>query len=71
MQGRDQLRPPGLYKGKMVWNLLSWGAGRQRVKRPSVGNKEKWAFVIGLERKQGTLGGKILVNLSGQNSLDV
>lgn len=39
-----------------------------KEKRLSAGNKEKWVPFIGMERRQRTLNGKILINICGKSS---
>lgn len=52
----------------VAWNLLSLGAGRQRLKRLNRQTREKRnGLFLGLEIRQGTLAWTILVNISGQN----
>lgn len=52
------------------WNLLCLGAARQRAKRASVGNKDKWALFIGTERRKDIVG-KMFITTGAQSSLTI
>lgn len=56
---------------KTIWCGIYCAPVQTEDERLSLGNKEKCAFCTVMERKQRTLGEKILLNICGQSSLAV